>query len=128
MGNPGLSGRGENLDALVFLALYLLPFWISVARRHENKRKVFLVNFLLGITGYGWLAAFYMALTGRAEGENLSERQRKWRESIVALITVAILVALLAVIGMPGLLRARMAAKERAANQNSTLPPPASGP
>ena len=109
---------------LVFLALYLLPFWISVARKHENKRKVFLVNFLLGITGYGWLVAFYMALTGRAEGENLSERQRKWRESIVALITVSILVALLAMIGMPGLLRARMAAKERAANQNSAPAPP----
>lgn len=99
---------------LFFMALYLLPFWIAVARKHENKRKVFLVNFVLGLAVYGWLAAFYMALTGRAEGENLSERHRKIRESIVALITVAILVILLSLIAIPGVLRARMVARERA--------------
>lgn len=122
-----LFSGGSDLGPLVFLALYLFPFLIAVARKHENKRKVFLVNLLLGITGYGWLAAFYMALTGRAEGENLSERQRKIRESVVALITVALPVVLLALMGIPGMLRARMVAKERMDRERVVKGPPAAG-
>lgn len=42
---------------LVSLAVFFLPTIIAVARHHRNTLAIFLVNFFLGWTGIGWIAA-----------------------------------------------------------------------
>jgi len=39
------------------LAILFLPTIIAVARHHRNALAIFLVNFLLGWTGIGWIVA-----------------------------------------------------------------------
>jgi hypothetical protein len=42
---------------LLSLAVFFLPTIIAVARHHRNALAIFLVNFFLGWTGIGWIAA-----------------------------------------------------------------------
>ncbi len=42
---------------VVSLAVFFLPTITAIARHHRNTLAIFLVNFFLGWTGIGWLAA-----------------------------------------------------------------------
>ena len=51
---------GSTLGIIGFLvsrAVFFLPTIIAVARHHRNALAIFLVNFFLGWTGIGWIAA-----------------------------------------------------------------------
>jgi hypothetical protein len=47
----------------VGLLLYFLPSIIAFVRGHHSRIGIFLLNFLLGWSGLGWIVAFIWALT-----------------------------------------------------------------
>jgi hypothetical protein len=47
---------------VISLAVYALPTIIAVARHHHNALAIFLVNFFLGWTFLGWVAALVWAV------------------------------------------------------------------
>jgi hypothetical protein len=47
---------------IISLALYFLPTIIAVVRHHRNTLGVFLLNFFLGWTFIGWIAALIWAV------------------------------------------------------------------
>lgn len=67
------KGGAESPDAAIILAgtigvvfvlgLYFLPSVIALARSHHNAAAITVLNFLLGWTLLGWVAALVWALT-----------------------------------------------------------------
>lgn len=51
-----------GLIILIF-ALYFLPFLIASLRQHKNVFAIFLLNLLLGWTGFAWVVALIWAVT-----------------------------------------------------------------
>jgi len=51
-----------GLIILIF-ALYFLPSFISFLRNHKNKLPIFLLNLLLGWTGFAWVVALVWSTT-----------------------------------------------------------------
>jgi hypothetical protein len=53
------------------IALLILPYFIPafVARNKRNAKAIFWLNFLLGWTVVGWVAAFIWALTNDAPAQ-----------------------------------------------------------
>lgn len=49
---------------LVAFVIYFLPTLIAMIRGHHDAFAIFLTNFLLGLTGLGWLFAFIWSFTG----------------------------------------------------------------
>jgi hypothetical protein len=47
---------------IISLVLYFLPTIIAVVRHHRNTLGVFLLNFFLGWTFIGWIAALIWAV------------------------------------------------------------------
>ena len=47
----------------ILFGMYFLPSIIAAARHHWSQGGIFAVNFLLGWTFFGWVAAFIWALT-----------------------------------------------------------------
>jgi hypothetical protein len=47
---------------IISLALYFLPTIIAMVRHHRNTLGVFLLNFFLGWTFLGWVAALIWAV------------------------------------------------------------------
>ena len=43
--------------------LYFLPAIIAFARGHHNRIAIFIVNFLFGWSGIGWIIAFIWSLS-----------------------------------------------------------------
>jgi hypothetical protein len=52
-----------SLVGVVFLALYLIPSLVTAIRHHHNELAIFILNFLLGWTGLGWVVALVWACT-----------------------------------------------------------------
>ena len=52
---------GWLISGIALVGSYLVPFWIALARGHQNPSGVFAVNFLFGWTAVGWLAALAWA-------------------------------------------------------------------
>lgn len=50
---------------VVFLGvvLYFVPWMVAASRKHRNTTAIFALNFLLGWTIIGWVAAFVWSLT-----------------------------------------------------------------
>lgn len=50
---------------VVFLGvvLYFVPWMVAASRKHRNTTAIFALNFLLGWTIIGWIAAFVWSLT-----------------------------------------------------------------
>jgi hypothetical protein len=46
----------------VMLGIYLIPTFISMARKHPNHVIIALINIFLGGTGIGWFIALLWAL------------------------------------------------------------------
>jgi hypothetical protein len=54
-------GAGATIGALILLAFYFLPVFISVSRQTGNAIAVFLVCLFFGWTVVGWIIALIMA-------------------------------------------------------------------
>lgn len=61
------------LFAVIGLLIYLVPTIIAFKLNQSNKGTVALVNVFLGITVFGWIAAFILAFTGPAQPENADQ-------------------------------------------------------
>ena len=63
----GLYDFARTLGGLfwfaMFAALYFLPWIIAWRRRHHNTLAIFVLNFFLGWTIVGWVAALVWAVT-----------------------------------------------------------------
>jgi len=57
-----LSSLEIVLIVLIF-SLYFLPFLIASLRQHKNMLAIFLLNFALGWTFLGWIAALIWSVT-----------------------------------------------------------------
>jgi len=51
------------LILLILGAIYFLPSLIAFNRHHHNRVAILALNFLLGWTALGWVAAFIWSLT-----------------------------------------------------------------
>lgn len=49
----------------LFIAIYFLPSIIAKARKHSYKLAIFFLNLFLGLTGFGWVAAFVWAFVDK---------------------------------------------------------------
>jgi len=54
---------GELIIFAIFLAFYFLPTIIATQRNHTSTGAIFLLNFLLGWTFLGWVAALIWSFT-----------------------------------------------------------------
>jgi hypothetical protein len=45
------------------VAVYFIPNWIAIGRKHHNANAIFVTNLLLGWTVLGWIAALIWSLT-----------------------------------------------------------------
>ena len=45
------------VSLILFLLIYFIPTIIAVRRDHPNKVAIFLLNFSLGWSGFGWIGA-----------------------------------------------------------------------
>ena len=52
------------MSGLILLGLYLLPFLIALGRQNVSVTGIFFLNFFLGWTGIGWIAALLWACFG----------------------------------------------------------------
>lgn len=60
----GRIGATELLVIVIpFLALYFLPSFIALSRKKTNRTAIILLNFFLGWTFIGWIAALVWACT-----------------------------------------------------------------
>lgn len=64
-----------ELVGLLLLIPYLLPTWIANSRRCRNDGVIFLVNFFLGWTVIGWVAALVWAATDEPRRRRKSRRR-----------------------------------------------------
>jgi hypothetical protein len=55
---------------LILAAIYFIPTWIAIRRRHRNSMALLAVNVLAGWTIAGWFVALFWALLGKGENEN----------------------------------------------------------
>lgn len=55
---------------LAIFFVYMLPYVVSVRRKHRNKTAIGALNFLLGWTFLGWVASFVWAYTDYTEKKN----------------------------------------------------------
>jgi hypothetical protein len=62
--NPN-AGVGGIVLWIIFGVLYLVPAIIAVIRAHHNAIAITVVNFLLGWTFLGWVAALVWACTAK---------------------------------------------------------------
>lgn len=51
------------MEALYFIALYLLPTLVAVSRKHGNTASICLTNLLLGWTVLGWIVALIWSVS-----------------------------------------------------------------
>ena len=92
------------ISSLICYLLYFLPSIIAFRRKLPNVRKIFLINLILGWTGFGWFAALILAGSGK----------KQW---LVTLGSFLAIIALLTVIAIPGLLSARRFRQHEAAKE-----------
>lgn len=58
---------GPSITSIILIALgialYFLPNWIAIARKHHQGNAIFITNLLLGWTALGWIAALIWSFT-----------------------------------------------------------------
>jgi hypothetical protein len=64
---------GAEIAVLIAISLYLLPAVIAAPRGHLDAAAIFVLNFVLGWIGLGWLVALIWWLTGNTR-RNLGRR------------------------------------------------------
>lgn len=69
--------------AFIALALYLLPWFVAVARDHEHHAIVLAATFAVGWTGIGWLAILAVALRSDARPTQTRARARRPKLELV---------------------------------------------
>ena len=58
-----MDAIGGLLSVLAALAVYLIPGWVAVIRRHHQSAAIMVLTLLLGWTGIGWVVALVWACT-----------------------------------------------------------------
>ena len=48
---------------LLILIIYLIPTFIAIIDKKDNKSDIILLNIFLGWTGIFWIISFYMAIS-----------------------------------------------------------------
>jgi hypothetical protein len=59
----------------IFLVWYFAPFFLSLARKHNNALSIFFVNLFFGWTLIGWFWAFIWATTSNRALPKIQERK-----------------------------------------------------
>ena len=54
---------------IVFLLLYLIPFWVAKSRKHVRKRAIFWLNLFFGWTLLFWILMLVWAIIGESNRE-----------------------------------------------------------
>ncbi len=52
---------------MVTLIVYFFPAIIAKSRKHKNRSAIMALNFFLGWSGLGWIAALVWSLTANTE-------------------------------------------------------------
>ena len=55
---------------LVSFLIYFIPSFIAHRRRHRNRVAIYVLNFFLGMTGFGWIMSLVWSLTNNVEGRS----------------------------------------------------------
>jgi T4 superinfection immunity protein len=71
--DPSLAGV---IGVIVLVNCYFMPTIIALARDKRRASGVALVNFFLGWTVIGWLAAFIWSCTGKTRADDRREAKR----------------------------------------------------
>jgi hypothetical protein len=61
--NATTNDAAHSLPVAFLVALYLLPWIVSVTNKHPAKVGIFILNLLLGWTVIGWIIALIWAVT-----------------------------------------------------------------
>ena len=69
-----------GLSVCVFV--YFIPFGIAYSRRHKNTRLIFLLNFMFGWTGLGWIVLLAWSIKGKNKKDRKKKQDRKSREQL----------------------------------------------
>lgn len=93
------------IGLLVFSCIYFLPTIIAAIKKHKSLFALFLFNLFFGFTGYGLIAAFYFAFSGK-------------KPKVGAFVVFLLIVILLAIIGMPGLRTRKRAYDHKVATED----------
>ncbi len=56
-----LGGIGKGITAAIVVCIYMFPAYISQSRGHPQLRSITNLNFFLGWTFFGWVAALVWA-------------------------------------------------------------------
>ena len=51
------------------ILIYFIPSIIAVIRKHNNRNSIIVLNFFLGWTFFGWVAALVWALTDNVKNK-----------------------------------------------------------
>lgn len=52
------------IGAVIGLGVYFLPTIIALSRNHKHKVAIFLLNFFVGWTFFGWVGALVWSIVG----------------------------------------------------------------
>lgn len=61
-----MFGHPSGITLLIFGVLYFIPAILANRRHHPSAGAIAALNFFLGWTGLGWIAAFVWSLTNPA--------------------------------------------------------------
>lgn len=73
------------LIVVIFLAVYFIPSFIAISRKHSHVMQITLLNTFLGCTFFGWVAALIWAST------NYTDKDIETRGSWIIIAVVFIL-------------------------------------
>lgn len=54
---------GIGVVFIIGFMLYFLPTMIAIARKHRDRLVIFILNFFLGWSIFGWIIALILALS-----------------------------------------------------------------
>lgn len=65
------------LMIVIFFAIYSLPSWVAVSRKHSNMAPIALVNLFFGWTIIGWCVALIWSFS-----DNISKKDMRNYEKV----------------------------------------------
>jgi Superinfection immunity protein len=58
---------------ILLIALYFVPWLVSLSRRHNNSGAIAVLNIFLGWTVIGWIVALIWSMTDNVKGDQPDE-------------------------------------------------------
>jgi len=59
-----MSGSGVAVLLVLVVGIYMMPWFVALARSHSKATGIFVLNLLTGWTFFGWVAALVWAVSG----------------------------------------------------------------